>query len=118
MQDLSVSALLACAAAGTPLKDVLHQEMGEYHQNYLALAPSLAATLESASIGALAGEDGGGTQDEAEGDSGSELYLGVSHAEAQRAVAWADAVVDRCGIPGPSGSDVALLPLLCAVPKV
>ena len=103
-------------SAGTQLDDLLQEESEQYQEQYAAAVPSMRAALVDINKGAQANGHG---MSEAEGGApGDELCPGLSHGEAIRALAWADAVVDRCGVPGPSGSQLAILPLICALPKV
>ncbi|KAK9916904.1 hypothetical protein WJX75_008596 [Coccomyxa subellipsoidea] len=105
------------ALAGTQLGDILQGEAEQYQEQYAAAAPSLRAALESTSNGP---QEHGSDQSEAGGHTAAGLYdelcPGLSNVEAVQALAWADAVVDRCGVPGASGSQMAILPLICATP--
>lgn len=116
---LTYGNLCVLSCAGTQLGDILQGEAEQYQEQYAAAAPSLRAALESTSNGP---QEHGSDQSEAGGHTAAGLYdelcPGLSNVEAVQALAWADAVVDRCGVPGASGSQMAILPLICATPTV
>ena len=100
------------AHAGTPAASVLIEEHSHSAARVKALSVPLQAALRAKHLAAPSAE-------KSEHPSDTCLDPGVSVAHARHALDWALAVVERCAVPGPSGgSDVAVLPFTCALPKV
>ncbi|BDA40695.1 probable actin-histidine N-methyltransferase at N-terminal half [Coccomyxa sp. Obi] len=113
----SASLSAAEAVAGTPLEDTLQGECEQLQQQYAAVADMLRAALNATCRADSSSIDHHGAAEQQAAGLASELCPGISHAEAMKALAWAEAFVDHCGMAGPSGCQTAILPLICAVPK-
>ncbi|CAL8466995.1 g6531 [Coccomyxa elongata] len=105
------------AIAGTPLEDTVQHEHWQLQEQYAAVADVLRAALETSSGTDASTTDHYDTTEQQAARPNSELCPGISHAEAMKSLAWAEAVVDHCGLAGPSGCQKCVLPLICAMPK-
>lgn len=103
---------------GTPLEDTVQHEYGQLQEQYAAVADVLRAALETSYGADASSTDCYDATEQQTAQPNPKLCPGISHAEAMKALAWAQAVVDCCGLAGPSGCQKCVLPLICAMPKV
>ena len=114
----SVMLLRRAVCPGTPLEDTLQDECKHLQQHCAAGAAVLGAALEMSRTADASSTDHHDAREQQAAGPSSKLCPGISHAEVMKAVAWAEAVVDHCGLAGPSGCQTCILPLICAMPKV